>query len=86
MIYSIFIIKHNIMENDKSHINFQLDIQDFQDDEQIIGTIKNILKMSKDKDFIDSFYDGDEKIMVNVSPTISFIISGCDCPSDELPF
>ena len=86
MIYSIFIIKHNIMKNDKSHINFQLDIQDFQDDEQIIGTIKNILKMSKDQDFIDGFYEVDEKILVNVPPNISFIINGCDCPSDELPF
>jgi hypothetical protein len=67
------------MKNNKSHVNFQLDIQDFQDDDQIIETIKNILKMSKDKDFIDGFYDGDEKIKVNVSPTISFIISGCEC-------
>lgn len=67
------------MKNNKSHINFQLDIQDFHDDEQIIDTIKNLLKMSKDKDFIDGFYDGDEKIKVKVSPTISFIISGCEC-------
>ena len=67
------------MKNNKSHVNFQLDIQDFQDDEEIIETIKNILKMSKDKDFIDGFYDGDEKIKVSVSPTISFIISGCEC-------
>ena len=67
------------MKNNKSHINFQLDIQDFQDDEEIIKTIKNILKMIKYKDFIDGFYAGDEKIKVNVSPTMSFIISGCEC-------
>ena len=30
------------MKNNRSHINFQLDIQDFHDDEQIIETIKNI--------------------------------------------
>jgi hypothetical protein len=67
------------MKRKKSNMVFRLDIQDFQDDEEIIETIKNILKMSKDKDFIDGFYDGDEKIKVNVSPTISFIISGCEC-------
>ena len=38
-----------------------------------------MLNATKDKDFIDGFYDGDEKIKVNVSPTISFIISGCEC-------
>ena len=75
----IFNIKHNYMKNNKSHINFKLDIQDFEDDEQIIETIKKILKMSKDKDFIDGFYEGNEKIKVNVSPNISFIISGCEC-------
>jgi hypothetical protein len=67
------------MKNNISHIKFQLDIQDFQDDKEIIETIKKILKMSKDKDFIDGFYEGDEKIKVNVSPNISFIISGCEC-------
>jgi hypothetical protein len=67
------------MKNNISHIKFQLDIQDFQDDKEIIETIKNLLKMSKDKGFIDGFYDGDEKIKVNVSPNISFIISGCEC-------
>jgi hypothetical protein len=67
------------MKYNKSHIKFQLDIQDFQDDEEIIETIKNLLKMSTDKSFIDSFYDEDEKIKVNVSPNISFIISGCEC-------
>jgi len=67
------------MKNNISHIKFQLDIQDFQDDKEIIETIKKILKMSKDKDFIDGLYEGDEKIKVNVSPTISFIISGCEC-------
>jgi hypothetical protein len=67
------------MKNNISHIKFQLDIQDFQDDKEIIETIKKILKMSKDKDFIDGFYDGNEKIKVNVSPNISFIISGCEC-------
>jgi hypothetical protein len=79
MCFVIFILKHNFMKNNISHIKFQLDIQDFQDDKEIIETIKNILKMSKDKDFIDGFYDGDEKIKVNVSPNISFIISGCEC-------
>ncbi len=67
------------MNNKKPSLKFQIDIQDFQDDKEIIDTIKNILKMSKDQEFIDTFFDGDEKIKVNVSPNISFIISGCDC-------
>ena len=67
------------MKNNKSHISFKLDIQDFQDDEEIIRIIKNILKMSKDKDFIRGFYNREGKIKVDVSPNISFIISGCEC-------
>ena len=67
------------MKNNKSHISFKLDIQDFQDDEEIIRIIKNILKMSKDKDFIRGFYNRERKIKVDVSPKISFIISGCEC-------
>jgi hypothetical protein len=69
-----------------SNLVFRIDIQDFHGDKEIIDTIKNILKMSKDQDFIDGFYEDDEKILVNVPPNISFIISGCDCPSDEPPF
>jgi hypothetical protein len=43
--------------------------------------------MAKDKEFIKGFYeDESEKILINVPPNISFIISGCDCPSEELPF
>ena len=67
------------MKNNKSHISFKLDIQDFQDDEEIIRIIKNILEMSKDKDFIRGFYNRERKIKVDVSPKISFIISGCEC-------
>ena len=67
------------MKNIEPNLVFRLDIQDFHEDEEIIDTIKNILKMSKDKEFIDGFYDGGEKLLINVSPNISFIISGCDC-------
>jgi hypothetical protein len=75
------------MSTNNPNLNFKIDIQDFEDDEQIISTIKNILKMAKDDGFIKSFYEDEaEKILINVPPNISFIISGCDCPSEELPF
>lgn len=75
------------MSTNNPNLHFKLDIQDFEDDEQIIITIKNILKMAKDDEFIKGFYEDEaEKILINVPPNISFIISGCDCSSEELPF
>ena len=75
------------MSTNNPNLHFKLDIQDFEDDEQIISTIKNILKMAKDDEFIKSFYEDEaEKILINVPPNISFIISGCDCPPEEHPF
>jgi hypothetical protein len=75
------------MSTNNPNLHFKIDIQDFEDDEQIISTIKNILKMAKDEEFIKGFYEDEaEKILIDVSPNISFLISGCDCPSDELPF
>ncbi len=75
------------MSTNNPNLHFKLDIHDFEDDEQIISTIKNILKMAKDEEFTKGFYETEaEKLLINVPPNISFIISGCDCPSEELPF
>ena len=64
----------------KPTLKFQLDIVDYQDDDEIINSIKNLLKLSKDKEFIDSvFWENGENVSVDVSPNISFLISGCDC-------
>lgn len=66
------------MNTTKPTLKFQLDIVDFQDDDEIIDSIKNLLKLSKDRDFIDSvFLEKGETISVDVSPNISFIISDC---------
>jgi hypothetical protein len=68
------------MNTTKPKLKFQLDIVDFQDDKEIIDTIKNLLKLTKDQEFFDSVSWGEgEKISVEVSPKISFLISGCDC-------
>lgn len=68
------------MNTTKPTLKFQIDILDYQDDEEIIDSIKKLLKLSKDQDFIDSvFWDNGEKVSVDVSPNISFMFSGCDC-------
>jgi hypothetical protein len=67
------------MNTTKPTLRFQIDIEDYQDDEEIINSIKKLLKLSKDQEFIDSvFWENGEKVSVDVSPKISFIISGCD--------
>ena len=68
------------MNTTKPTLKFQIDILDYQDDEEIIDSIKNLLKLSKDQEFIDSvFWENGEKVSVYVSPNISFMFSGCDC-------
>jgi hypothetical protein len=68
------------MKSKKPTLQFQIDIEDYKDDKEILNTIKNILKMTKDKDFTDSIdWDEGGGVKVEVSPRISFLISGCDC-------
>jgi hypothetical protein len=68
------------MNTTKPTLKFQLDIVDYQDDDEIIDSIKNLLKLSKDPEFIDSvFWENGESISVDVSPNMSFVFSGCDC-------
>jgi hypothetical protein len=68
------------MNTSKPTLKFQLDIVDYQDDDEIIDSIKNLLKLSKDREFIDNvFLENGEKLSVVVSPNISIVLSGCDC-------
>lgn len=68
------------MNTSKPTLKFQIDIVDFQDDKEIIETIKNLLKLTKSQEFFDGVSWGDgEKVSVEVSPKISFLISGCEC-------
>lgn len=68
------------MNTTKTTLKFQLDITNYKNDEEIINSIKKLLKLSKDQEFIDSvFWENGEKVSVNISPNISFIFSGCDC-------
>ena len=68
------------MKRQRPNIRFQIDIEDYTDDKEILDTIKNILKLTKDKDFTENIdWDGGEGVEVEVSPKISFLINGCNC-------
>jgi hypothetical protein len=61
-------------------LKFQLDIVDYQDDDEIINSVKNLLKLSRDQEFIETLiWEDGEKLKGKISPNISFVISGCDC-------
>lgn len=67
------------MNTTKPTLKFQLDIVDFQDDDDIINSVKNLLNLIRDPEFIDSvFWENGEKVSVDVSPNISFVISYCN--------
>jgi hypothetical protein len=67
------------MNSTKPNFIFQIDIVDYQDEKEIIDSFKKLLKLTKDQEFIDSvFWEDGENVSVYVSPTISFIISGCN--------
>jgi hypothetical protein len=68
------------MKGQRPKLQFQIDIDDFKDDVEILKTIKNILKLTKNSDFTDNIdWDNGRGVKVNVSPKISFLIRGCQC-------
>jgi hypothetical protein len=68
------------MKQKKQTLKFQIDIVDFKNDLEIIDTIKNLLKLIRDKNFIENIdWDSGEEVDVKVSPNISFVINGCNC-------
>jgi hypothetical protein len=64
----------------KSNIVFRIDIPDFESKEEILDSIKNILKLYDNKEFVDNFLTNHKDgLEVKLNNGISFIISGCDC-------
>jgi hypothetical protein len=46
------------MNTTKPTLKFQLDITDYQDEKEIIDSVKKLLKLSKDPEFIDNVFLG----------------------------
>jgi len=68
------------MNKEQPKLKFQLDILDFENEKEIIDTIKTLLKLSKDREFVQSvLWKNGEKVKGKISPNISFVFSGCDC-------
>ena len=54
------------------NLKFQLDIVDYQDDDEIINAVKNLLKLSRDPEFIETLiWEDGEKLKGEISPNIS---------------
>lgn len=67
------------MNKTRPLLKYRIDIKDFKDDNEIITTIKSILKLSRDEEFLKNIdLDNKEKLNVEVSPNISFLISECN--------
>jgi hypothetical protein len=68
------------MKRKNIDLQFKIDLIDYRNEDEIISTIRNILKLYKDEEFRESVeWEKDKTISVRVSPKISFLISGCDC-------
>jgi len=68
------------MKKEKSNMTFRIDVPDFRSKEDILGSIKKILELIENKDFVKSFhYDYKDGLEVEIKNGISFIISDCDC-------
>jgi hypothetical protein len=64
----------------KSNIVFRIDIPDFESKEEILDSIKNILKLIDNKKFVNSFLTNHKDgLELKLNNGISFIISDCDC-------
>jgi len=68
------------MKKEKSNMTFRVDVPDFESKEEILGTIKKILELIENKDFVRSIHnDNKDDLEVKIKNGISFIISDCDC-------
>jgi hypothetical protein len=68
------------MKRKNIDLQFKIDLIDYRNEDEIISTIRNILKLYKDEEFRENVeWEKDKMISVKVSPKLSFIISGCDC-------
>jgi hypothetical protein len=63
-----------------SNLVFRLDIPDFKSKNEILNSIKKILELTENKDFIKSFHTyHNDGLEVEIKNGISFVISDCDC-------
>ena len=68
------------MKRKNVDLQFRIDLIDYKNEDELISTIRNILKLYKDKEFRESVeWEKDKIFSVKVSPKISFLISGCNC-------
>lgn len=68
------------MKNKRSNMVFRIDVPDFQSKKEIMDSIKKILELTENKDFVKSFHSNHkEGLEVKLNSGISFIISKCDC-------
>lgn len=64
----------------KSNIVFRIDIPDFKSKDEILESIKKILELTENKDFVNSFLKNHKDgLDVKLNGGISIIISDCDC-------
>jgi hypothetical protein len=63
-----------------SNLVFRLDVKDFHSKNEIISSIKKILELIENKDFVNSFHsENQEGFKVDIRKGFSFIIDGCNC-------
>lgn len=66
------------MSDIKPKLKYRIDIIDFKSEEEVVDTIRTILKLSRNQEFLQQiFWDKGEKVKVKISPSITFIVSGC---------
>jgi hypothetical protein len=64
----------------KSNLVFRVDVPDFQSKKEILDSIKKILELTENKDFIRNFHTHHEDgLKVEINNGISFVISDCGC-------
>ena len=70
------------MKNTNSNMVFRLDIQDYQSKREVIETVKKILDIIDDKDFIENFQTiekSERGFKVDIKTGISLVLTDCNC-------
>ena len=67
------------MNSPKSKIEVIIDIDDFNSDNDILLSVKNFLKLYRDKNFINSFRNSESDYEIKPKVGIRVRLRHCDC-------
>jgi hypothetical protein len=62
----------------KTNIQYQIDIEDFASEKEVLSAVKRVLSLNRDKEFTSNFRRGNSNYLIEGNG-YRLIISNCNC-------